>query len=969
MHGGSLAPVAASLARNLRRMATARYVPLSVDPTPPSLDDAPIRLRGVRQNNLRGIDVDIPYGRLTVVTGVSGSGKSSLAFDTLYAEGRRRYVESFSAYARQFFDRLPRPAADRIDDLPPAVAVEQRNPVRTSRSTVGTMTELLDHLKVLFAKLAVLHCDSCGAEVHPEGAADLADAFERLDDGTRALVAFPAPPDGGLPWAQQVGGLRAAGFVRWVSSSGGAAQPLEVDARPPEGTAVEIVVDRVVAGRTSRSRLLDAAEQALRHGRGTATLHAVDGDVQRFSNTLHCAPCDRHYRAARPNLFSFNSPLGACETCKGFGAVLGLDPAKVVPDRTLSLDQGAIRPWTTPRMGGERARLREFCSDHDIPLDVPFGRLDEDDQDAVLHGANGYGGVAGWMGRLEQKAYKMRVRVMLARYRGQHTCSDCGGTRRRASALGWRLLGHTIADFEHVPIAEVRRLLETLAGGGARRAVAEVVLDGALARLRYLDEVGLGYLTLARQTKTLSGGEFQRVNLATALGAALVHTLYVLDEPSIGLHPRDADRLLGILGRLRDRGNTLVVVEHDPDTIRAADHVLDIGPGAGRLGGELQFAGPLDELLRRDTPTARFLRGDERVEAPPAAPPADEGELVLTGCTGHNLQDVELRLPRGRLTVVCGVSGSGKSSLLVGTLHPAVRRALGDSADTPLPYASLSGASAFARCDLVDQSPIGRTPRSNPATYSGAIRPLRKLFAATPDAKRRRLSAKRFSFNDRRGRCPACDGAGYETLEMQFLADVHVLCAECEGRRFRPEVLEVRYRGLDFHETLQLTVDEALAHFDGGGDERAVRAKLEPLAAVGLGYLSLGQAGTTLSGGEAQRLKLATHLPSRRITRSKRGLFVFDEPTTGLHLSDVRTLLACLRRLVDAGHTAVVIEHHLSVLAAADHVVELGPEGGAGGGRIVAEGTPEQIARGDTATAPFLAAELDRLGARAETSA
>ena len=917
----------------------------------------PIRLRGVRQNNLRGIDVDFPYDRLTVVTGVSGSGKSSLVYDTLYAEGQRRYVESFSAYARQFLERMPRPAADRIDDLPPAVAVEQANPVRTSRSTVGTMTEMTDHLKLLFAKAATLHCRGCGEPVVFEDAGHVADAVAALPQGTRVTLTFPLPPSGGLPFEEQAKGLRAAGLARILDPGTGDVHDVGEVAEPaPDAPPLEIVADRFVAGGVERTRVLGSAEQAMRLGRDRAALHVEGGRVQRFSHALHCAACDIAYRPAQANLFSFNSPLGACPTCRGFGRTVEMDVDAMIPDQGKSLEKGAVRPWTTRATRPERRDLERFCAKRMIRMDVPWRHLPAAHRKEIVEGAEGFDGLAGWMKWLETKTYKMHVRVLLSRYRRYALCADCKGTRRRADSLLWRLARRNVHEWETEPVERTLERVRSLLLPPHVEAVAKVVREAIEARLSYLTEVGLGYLTLDRATRTLSGGEFQRVNLATALGAALVNTLYVLDEPSVGLHARDTGRLLSILRKLRDRGNTLVVVEHDPETIGAADHVVDLGPGAGEQGGTVLFAGPLAELAASPASiTARFLRGEERIRRADREPRRSRGDLVVGGCTGHNLKDVDLRIPVGLLTAVCGVSGGGKSSLVTETLFPAMERHLGRPADVPLPHRALLGADRFKQCRLVDQTPIGRTPRSNPATYTGAMTHVRNLLGRSPDAKRMRLSPKSFSFNSRGGRCPACEGAGQELLEMQFLADVYVPCAECEGRRFKPEVLEVRYRGRTVNDVLGMTVEEALAFFHRDDVlERKLAATLQPLRDVGLSYLRLGQSATTLSGGEAQRMKLAGHLGRT----GGRTLFLFDEPTTGLHLADVKTLLACLDRLVDDGHTVVVVEHHLSVIAAADHVIEVGPEGGEAGGRIVAAGPPADVARGATPTAPFLAREL-----------
>ncbi len=932
------------------------------------VDSPPIRLRGVRQNNLKGIDVDFPYDRLTVVTGVSGSGKSSLVFDTLYAEGQRRYVESFSAYARQFLERMARPAADRIDDLPPAVAVEQANPVRTSRSTVGTMTELTDHLKLLFAKAATLHCRGCGRPVVMEDASHVADSIGALDAGTRVTLTFPLPAAGGLPFEEQAKGLRAAGLPRVRDALSGAVRDVsEVREPAPDDPPLEVVVDRFVAGSTERSRVLDSAEQALRLGGGRANVHVEGGEPIPFSSGLHCARCDITYRPAVANLFSFNSPLGACPTCRGFGRTIEMDVQQMVPDPTKSLARGAIRPWSTKRTRPERRDLEAFCTRSRIPMEVAWSELAEEHRHAIVEGAPGFYGLRGWMKWLETKTYKMHVRVLLARYRAYIECTDCHGTRRRPESLLWKLGGRNVHEWETLPVERALDELRALRLPPQTEEIARVVRDAIDARFAYLVDVGLGYLTLDRATRTLSGGEFQRVNLATALGAALVNTLYVLDEPSVGLHPADTERLLRILHKLRDRGNTLVVVEHDPDTIRAADHVVDLGPGAGEQGGEVLYQGPFAELAASPRSiTARFLRGEERVrrrgDVHGSVRRPGAGELVLRGATGHNLRDLDVHIPIGCLVAFAGPSGSGKSSLVTGTLHPALSRAIGQPAGgEPLSFRALDGASRFRDVELVDQSPIGRTPRSNPATYSGAMTYIRKLLGGTEQAKRMRLSPKSFSFNSRGGRCSVCEGAGAELLEMQFLADVFVPCPECGGKRFKPEVLEVRFRGRNVDDILRMTIDEAIAFFDGAEPaETKMRAALEPLSQVGAGYLRLGQSATTLSGGEAQRLKLSAHLPRGGVARSTgRTLFLFDEPTTGLHLADVRTLLTCLHRLVDHGNTVVVIEHHLSVLASADHLIELGPGGGDRGGWIVARGTPEEVAAvPGSPTAPFLQREL-----------
>ena len=935
----------------------------------------PIRLRGVRQNNLRGVDVNIPYDAVTVVTGVSGSGKTSLVLDTLYAEGQRRYVETFSSRARQFLERMPRPRAESVDGLPPAVAVRQGNPVRTSRSTVGTTTDLTDHLELVFARAGSLSCGGCGNPVRAESPTTVADAVEALDPGTAVVLGFALPPAGTLPWGEQAAALRARGFLRVIAPADARARPTDALETRPDGE-LYVVVDRVVAGKTARARVLDSAAQALRHGKGRAHLLVPGASPAAVSDRLHCAACDVAYRPPRPALFSFDSPLGACPTCRGFGRTIDLDPRAVIPDHDLTLAGGAVRPWTTRRTRSERAALARWAERSGCPVDVPWRELRDEQQHGVLEGDDEFHGVRGWMRWLESKSYKMRVRVILARYRRYVTCDTCHGTRRRDEPLLWRIGGRNVHEWETLSVADARAAADSLVEQTSRDSPVALVLDGLRSRLAFLQDVGLGYITLDRATRTLSGGEFQRVHLAAALGASLVDTLYVLDEPTTGLHPADTGRLLDVVRRLRDRGNTVVVVEHDEETIRAADHVVDVGPGAGAAGGRVLYQGPLDGLLDvESSATARALAGGGAASRD-REPREPTGTLVLRGARGHNLKDVDLELPLGCLTAVVGVSGSGKSSLVTHTLHPALLEHLGESGPAPLLHDGVDGAHAVGRVVLVDQTPIGRTPRSNPATYCGAMLRIRTLFASTDAAKRLRLTAKRFSFNDRRGRCHACEGAGVEVVDMQFLADVSVPCEECRGMRFKADVLVPRFRGRNVHEVLQLSVDDALAFLHPSaaqpGESASIAAAaakavaaLAPLSEVGLGYLPIGQPGTTLSGGEAQRLKLATqlsHARTRRGGRGRRSLLVLDEPTTGLHMADVDTLIACLGRLADAGHTLVVVEHHMGVVAVADHVVELGPGGGSAGGRVVASGTPDDVARGSTPTAPFLARAL-RTGA------
>ena len=945
-----------------------------------------IRIRGARQNNLRDLDLDIPLGELVVVTGVSGSGKSSLAFDTVYAEGQRRYVETFSPYARQFLDRMDRPAAERIEGIPPAIAIDQTNPVRTSRSTVGTMTELNDHLKLLFARAAALYCRRCGARVAADSAGSVAARLLARAPQRAALVSFRVPVPDNFEAAEVEQLLAAQGYTRFLE----------------RGTeAIEVVQDRLRLTEERRDRLVEALEAAFEHGRGRVAVHLLDANREpestwRFSTTLHCADCDIDYRAPSPNRFSFNSPAGACDNCRGFGRVMGIDPGLVVPDTGKSLAQGAVRPWQSDSYQECQRDLLRFAAKRGIPVDIPWRELTDAQRRWVMEGEGDWSegvwyGVRRFFDWLETKSYRMHIRVLLSRYRSYDTCPDCHGARLKPEALLWRLgnfeqaaavlppaerfrpqgltltdaglaglPGLCLHDVVRLPLERARRFFSDLTLPPPLDQATELLLEAIRHRLDYLVTVGLGYLSLDRQSRTLSGGEVQRINLTTALGTSLVNTLFVLDEPSIGLHPRDISRLVGILQRLRDAGNSLLVVEHDPEVIRAADRVLDLGPGPGEHGGRLVFAGPPGELARRtDSRTGAYLAGRARVEEPRPAEPPGEHWLELLGAREHNLQEVDLRVPLNRLVCLTGVSGSGKSSLLRDVLYPALRQLQGEPTEAPGAHDEIRGFEALTGVVLVDQSPIGRTTRSNPASYVGALKPIREAFAAQPLARERGYTAGTFSFNSGGGRCPACSGNGFEHVEMQFLSDVYLRCPECDGKRFRDEVLEITLAPppgqdglpLSMAEVLELTVTEALSYFAGQAE---VGRRLEPLQALGLGYLRLGQPVPTLSGGEAQRLKLAGHLG--KSSGRERMLFLLDEPTTGLHFDDIALLLAAFRRLLAQGHSLLVIEHNLDVIGAADWIVDLGPEGGDGGGRIVAEGPPAELERADSHTGAALAA-------------
>jgi excinuclease ABC subunit A len=914
-----------------------------------------IRVRGARQHNLKNVDVDIPRRSITVVTGPSGSGKSSLAFDTVFAEGQRRYVESLSAYARQFLERLEKPDVDLIDGITPAVAIEQKNPTKSSRSTVGTATEVYDYLRLCWARVGRTFCPRCGRELRPDTVTSITDALNALPGSARFLVAFSLPLSAKVTHAVVVENLREQGFVR-VHVAGNTYHLDDLAAAKLDLTSVPellIVVDRLSAG-DDRARIADAVESALRHGDGDCVIVRADGAPPlRFTEHFRCP--DDGYRAPSPTpqLFSFNSPRGACETCNGFGAVLEYDEALIVPDADRSLRDGAIDPWTKPRYDGRRRTLADFARREKIPLDKPWRSLTAAQRDKLLHTParrSGYTGIFPFLRGLEEKRYKQYIRVFLRQYQSARECGPCRGARLKPEALDVRIGGESIAAVSAMPIARLREWLETLTLSAFEREVADHVLREARDRVRFLCDVGLGYLTMDRGMRTLSGGEAQRIALANALGTRLVDTLYVLDEPSIGLHPRDMERLLALLARLRDGGNTVLVVEHDLEAVRRADHMIELGPASGERGGEVVFAGPVARAAESPL-TGKYLTGERRVALPAERRRVGPRWLTLSGAREHNLRNVEVQIPLGTLTAVTGVSGSGKSTLVHDVLYRALeqritgattaKRHLGETLGA---FESISGWESLAAAVLVDQTPIGRTPRSNPATYIKAYDEIRRLFADLPLARQRRMTPSTFSFNVAGGRCEACEGAGYLEIEMLFMADVFVPCEHCAGRRFKPEVLEVTLKGRSIHDVLQLTVDQAIRFFPY--EDRLGQA-LWQLQQVGLGYLTLGQPATTLSGGEAQRVKIAREL-AQAARSGGRKLYIMDEPTTGLHLDDIRKLCEVLDRLVDAGHTVLLIEHNLDVIKRADWVIDLGPEAGAAGGAVVAMGRPEEIALVDT---------------------
>jgi excinuclease ABC subunit A len=923
-----------------------------------------IRIRGARQNNLKNLSLDLPTNELIVVTGVSGSGKSSLVFDTLYAEGQRRYVETFSPYARQFLDRQDRPQVDTIEGIPPAIAIDQTNPVRTSRSTVGTMTELNDHLKLLYARAAELYCRGCGAKVTrdtPQSIFESLMARAQAAGDPRLTVAFPVAVPKNFAATEVKKLLEAQGYTRYLS----------------EGEqAFEVIQDRFRAGNAERARVIEAIEAAIKVGNGRVNVHATADTPHpspltphapwRFSTDLHCPDCDIHYQDPTPSLFSFNSPLGACDTCRGFGRVIGVDYGLVIPDEAKTLREGAVKPWQTPSNKECQDDLVNYAKQRGIPLDTPWRELSEKHRHWVIHGEpqwvswkkswpGTWYGVARYFKWLESKAYKMHVRVLLSKYRAYTECETCNGARLKAEALCWKLGGqldaHNVHDLMLLPISRTREFIHAFKAPSLADEATAMLLTEIRTRLDYLMAVGLGYLTLDRQSRTLSGGEVQRINLTTALGTSLTNTLFVLDEPSIGLHPRDMGRVIGVMHKLRDAGNSLVVVEHDPQVMFAADRVLDMGPGPGERGGEVVYFDETKNLLKTNnyssSLTARYLTGALRADgglrghAPDMANPRTR-KLTLRGATEHNLKNIDVEIPLGHLVCVTGVSGSGKSTLVQDVLYAALLKVKGKPTETPGAHRMLSGHEHIGDVVMVDQSPIGRTTRSNPASYVGAFDAIRDHYTKTPLAMERQYTAGTFSFNSGNGRCPACGGNGFEHVEMQFLSDVYLRCPDCDGRRYRPEILEITIEGKSIADVLDMTVSEAITFFKG---DYKVAAALRPLAEVGLEYLRLGQPVPTLSGGEAQRLKLAGHLAeaaNSRLNTQNATLFLFDEPTTGLHFEDISKLLKAFRKLISAGNALVVIEHNLDVIRASDWIIDLGPEGGEAGGEVVCVGTPDE---------------------------
>jgi excinuclease ABC subunit A len=930
-----------------------------------------IRLFGARQNNLKNFDVEVPQASLTVVTGVSGSGKSSLAFDTLYAEGQRRYVECVSTYAKQFLDRLPRPDYDRVEGLAPAVAIRQGAAAQTGRSTIGTITELADYLRLLMARVGETWCGACGAPVPRHSVDSVLETILGNGGETVTISTIFAPPEAPAEPAATKGRRTARKKGAVAPRSDGAADEVWSRAlsrgftrargrgqtewarldepRPDSAQApIEVFIDRLPATPENRMRLREALELAWREGTGSVEVERASGERLSFFDGRTCARCGRVFPEPRPQLFSFNSPYGACPDCHGFGNILTFTVERVVPDPEKSVLNGALDPWANSWRAHFMPKLKTVAAEHGIPLGVPFRTLSKEHQKILLHGAPGFRGVIPFLDRLKEKAYKSSNRFLVKRYQEAVVCGACHGMRLKPEALEVRLAGKNVADLSAMTVGEVRAFFDSLALDPVGAKVAAPILAELQGRLTYLGETGLDYLTLDRASKTLSGGEAQRIELANALGGSLSHALYVLDEPTVGLHPRDTERLIGVLRRLRERGNTLVVVEHDPEVIASADWIVELGPGAGHRGGQLLYHGPLEAWPgRTEMAEAAEVAAEPKRPAYGAAAPAEWVEV--RGAREHNLKGIDARFPIGALTGVCGVSGSGKSTLVEDILYRAAARRVGESAPPPGAHASVRGLKRFDRVSLVDQTPVARSTRSNPATYVKAFDRIRERYARAPLARQRRYAPGTFSFNVKGGRCEACEGAGVTRIEMFFLADLWVPCESCSGRRYRPEVLEVKVHGLSIDELLDRTVEETLGLFQG---ETEIQEPLWILERVGLGYLKLGQSLSTLSGGETQRLKLARELSDRNAPTT---LYLLDEPTVGLHRRDVATLMRVLKELTRRGATVIAVEHNLDFLAACDYLVELGPDGGEAGGRLVAEGTPGALVReGTSSTAGYL---------------